>query len=80
MWYSAVHMSQMETRTYSVAGMTCAHCVLSVREEVVEVVEVAGVVDVEVDLASGRLTMRGEGISDDEIRASVEEAGYRVVA
>ena len=64
-------------RTYSVAGMTCDHCTMSVREEVAEV---AGVTRVAVDLASGRLTVSGEGFSDDAIRSAVADAGYAVVA
>lgn len=67
----------METRQYSVHGMTCAHCVMSVREEVAEV---AGVRAVNVDLASGRLTVSGEGVNDDAVRAAVVEAGYEVAA
>lgn len=64
------------TRHYSVAGMTCDHCVLSVTEEVSEV---PGVDAVEVELSSGRLTVSGGG-DDAEIRAAVAEAGYEVVA
>ena len=64
------------TREYTVSGMTCAHCVMSVREEVSEV---AGVQTVDVDLASGRLTVAGEGVSDDAVKAAVAEAGYEVV-
>jgi copper chaperone len=64
-----------ETREYVVHGMTCDHCVLSVREEVSEV---AGVRSVDVDLASGRLTVEGDGVSDDAVKAAVEEAGYEV--
>jgi copper chaperone CopZ len=30
-------MSSTDQRNYSVAGMTCDHCVISVREEVFEV-------------------------------------------
>lgn len=63
------------TREYTVEGMTCAHCVLSVREEVSEV---EGVERVEVDLASGRLTVAGDGVSDEAVRAAVGEAGYRL--
>jgi copper chaperone CopZ len=63
------------TRTYTVQGMTCSHCALSVTEEVSEV---AGVRDVDVDLASGRLAVDGDGFSDDAIRAAVAEAGYEV--
>ena len=66
-----------ETRTYTVQGMTCAHCVLSVREEVAEV---DGVTEVDADLASGRLTVVGEDIDDSAIRAAVAEAGYEAAA
>ncbi|MBB4664860.1 heavy-metal-associated domain-containing protein [Conexibacter arvalis] len=64
------------TRTYVVSGMTCTHCVASVREEVGEV---AGVEVLDVDLASGRLVVSGEAAdSQDAIRAAVEAAGYSV--
>ena len=65
----------MSERTYSVTGMTCDHCVRSVEEEVGEV---EGVQAVEVELASGLLTVSGEGFSDDAVRGAVAEAGYRV--
>jgi copper chaperone len=67
----------MNQREYLVQGMTCSHCVLSVREEVSEV---AGVSDVDVDLASGRLTVTGSDVSDEAVRAAVAEAGYEVAA
>jgi copper chaperone len=64
-----------ETATYTVTGMTCEHCVASVREEVGDL---AGVSAVEVDLASGRLVVTGP-VSSDAVRGAVEEAGYAVV-
>ena len=67
----------MIPRSYTVSGMTCQHCVMSVTEEVGEV---AGVSGVEVELASGRVTVAGEGFSDEQIAAAVSEAGYEVVA
>jgi copper chaperone len=70
-------MSQSESvREYKVQGMTCEHCVLSVSEEVSEV---AGVQQVDVELASGRLVVRGEDVGDDAVRAAVAEAGYEVL-
>jgi copper chaperone CopZ len=62
-------------RVYTVAGMTCGHCVMSVREEVSEI---AGVQAVDVDLASGRLTVTGD-VSDEAVKGAVAEAGYEVV-
>jgi copper chaperone len=70
-------MSQAETvREYVVEGMTCDHCVLSVSEEVSEV---AGVEQVDLELASRRLVVRGERVSDDAVRAAVADAGYEVI-
>ena len=66
-----------ETREYTVRGMTCSHCVLSVREEVSDV---RGVSAVDVDLASGRMTVTGEDFDDEAVRAAVAEAGYEIAA
>ncbi|MEO3791122.1 cation transporter [Nonomuraea sp. B10E15] len=64
------------TSTYTVKGMTCGHCVSSVREEVSEV---TGVANVEVDLATGLLTVDSDGLIDSaKIIIAVEEAGYEV--
>jgi copper chaperone CopZ len=57
---------------YTVVGMTCEHCVASVREEVGEL---AGVDGVDVDLESGRLVVRGT-VGDEQVAAAVREAGY----
>jgi copper chaperone CopZ len=66
-----------DTRSYTVSGMTCAHCVLSVTEEVSGV---AGVRSVDVDLATGRMVVAGEGFTDEAVSAAVDEAGYEVTA
>jgi copper ion binding protein len=64
----------MSTSTYTVTGMTCAHCVASVTEEVSEV---AGVTHVDVDLDTGQVTVTSDAPLDDgAVRAAVEEAGY----
>ena len=65
----------MTEKTYTVVGMTCEHCVRSVREEVAEV---GGVEALEVDLASGRLRVRGRDVSDADVADAVAEAGYEV--
>jgi copper chaperone len=64
-------------RDYIVQGMTCSHCVMSVREEVSEV---AGVSAVDVDLASGRMSITGQDVSVSAVREAVAEAGYEVAA
>ncbi len=65
----------MSTSNYTVVGMTCEHCVSSVTEEVSEV---PGITDVDVDLATGRLTVVGTDIDDATVQAAVEEAGYQL--
>ncbi|WP_374929826.1 heavy-metal-associated domain-containing protein [Kytococcus sedentarius] len=64
----------MSTTEYTVTGMTCGHCEMSVREEVSEV---PGVQDVQVSHETGRLTVAGtDDVSTDAVIAAVEEAGY----
>ncbi|MEU4477204.1 cation transporter [Micromonospora sp. NPDC023966] len=67
----------MLTTTYQVQGMTCGHCVNSVSTEVSAL---PGVTDIQVDLASGRVTVTSESPLDtDTVRAAVDEAGYDLV-
>ena len=62
------------TETYTVTGMTCGHCVQAVTGELIRL---PGVRDVRVDLSSGRITVRSDGMVPlDEVRAAVDEAGY----
>ncbi|MGY1593303.1 heavy-metal-associated domain-containing protein [Geodermatophilus sp. SYSU D00708] len=66
----------MSTATYTVVGMTCSHCVTAVTEEVSAV---PGVTTVDVDLASGGLTVTStEPVDEGAVRAAVEEAGYEI--
>ena len=65
------------TSIFTVAGMTCAHCVAAVTEEVGKIPHVD---KVEVDLASGAVTVVSEGPVDPiEFAAAIDEAGYEVV-
>jgi copper chaperone len=67
----------MTTTTFPVTGMTCAHCVASVTEEVGEL---PGVASVAVDLVVGGdslVTVESDAPLDPEaVRAAVDEAGY----
>lgn len=67
----------MNNSSYTVNGMTCDHCALSVTEEVGAL---PGVQGVDVDLASGRVSVTGPAVDDDAVRAAVAEAGYEVAA
>ena len=66
----------MTDKTYTVTGMTCGHCVNAVTEEVGKV---GGVEAVAVDLETGRVTVTGDGYSQQQIAAAVDEAGYTLV-
>jgi len=66
----------MPTRTYTVEGMTCGHCVAAITGNVVKV---PGVTQTDVNLGNATLTVAGDRLSDDAIAAAVDEAGYRVL-
>jgi copper chaperone len=66
-------MSDGEQRTYSVAGMSCEHCVAAVTAELGEL---PGVSAVNVDLASGAVVVSGGEVDDATVRGAVEAAGY----
>ncbi len=64
------------TTAYTVSGMTCQHCASAVTEEVSEI---DGVTDVDVDLATGRVSVISDAPLDDTaVRAAVDEAGYQL--
>ena len=62
-----------ETAVYTVPAIHCAHCAMSIREEVGEV---EGVDEVDVDLDAKVVTIRGRDLDDAELRAAIVEAGY----
>lgn len=65
-----------EQQTYVVTGMTCEHCVRAVTDEVAAL---DGVLDVQVDLASGRVEVTSEAPLDQAaVAAAVDEAGYEL--
>jgi copper chaperone len=67
----------MQTTTYSVPGMTCAHCRVAITEEVRRV---HGVRFVDVDLNAKSVAVDGVGFTDAAVRAAIDDAGYDVAA
>ena len=64
----------MNTATYQVTGMSCQHCVDAVTAEVGRL---AGVEQVQVDLAAGTVAVTSAAELDLEaVRAAVDEAGF----
>lgn len=68
----------MPISTFSVSGMTCEHCVRAVKQEVGEI---SGVTQVEVELGTpSTVTVQStEPISQQDLVAAINEAGYEVV-
>lgn len=62
-----------ETITYNVPAIHCEHCAASIKEEVGEV---EGVDSVAVEVGSKAVTIQGEQLSDEALRAAIREAGY----
>jgi copper chaperone len=67
----------VSTTVFTVAGMTCAHCVAAVTDEVGRL---PGVRDVRVDLATGAVTVTSDvDLDEADVAAAVDEAGYAIV-
>lgn len=64
------------TRTFTVDGMTCGHCVDAVTREVSAL---PGITSASVDLASRQLTVTGD-TGTEAIAEAVAEAGYTLVS
>ena len=68
----------METSVYTVKGMTCSGCMNKVTGAVSGL---AGVSEVDADIASGELTVVSDGPVDAQlVRSAVKEAGYEVLS
>jgi copper chaperone len=61
--------------TYSVPGISCAHCRVAITGEVGRL---PGVSAVDVDLTAKRVTVTGAGVDDAAVRTAIDDAGYDV--
>jgi copper chaperone len=68
------------TATYDVTGMTCAHCVRAVTDEVAAL---PGVRDVDVELVAGGTSVvtvvSAASLPEQAVRDAIDEAGYELV-
>jgi copper chaperone len=62
------------TSTYTVEGMTCGSCAAKVTDAVNHV---PGVVETDVDLTTGTLTVAGAGVDHAAVRSAISAAGYQ---
>ena len=71
-------MSTTTTTTFTVTGMTCGGCVRHVGHAISEI---DGVIDVDVQLAGGIVTVASDTPVDPAaVEAAVVEAGYEVAS
>ena len=68
----------MKQITLKVQGMTCQHCVIAIEKSVGKL---SGVAEVAVNLANGQVDvhMDERKVSEAELRAAIESAGYQVM-
>lgn len=68
----------VKTKNFKVSGMSCGHCENAVKEELSELV---GIEKIDVSAQSGELKVTlSQAVSDEQIIAAVEEAGYSAAA
>ncbi len=66
----------LEMKTLKIKGMSCQHCVKSVKKTLEEI---DGITEVAVDLAKGEATFRETSPVDGElIRERIQKAGYEL--
>ena len=68
-------MNVVQQLVFTVPGISCGHCEAAIKHEVGAV---AGVTDIDVDLESKLVTVRGAALDRDDIVAAIDEAGYDV--
>ena len=68
-------MNVVQQLVFTVPGISCGHCEAAIKHEVGAV---AGVADIDVDLDSKLVTVRGAALDRDDIVAAIDEAGYDV--
>jgi copper chaperone len=59
--------------TYRVPGISCGHCERAISSELLRV---AGVEGVNVDLETKLVVVHGQSLDDARLRAAIENAGY----
>jgi copper chaperone len=62
-----------KTLTYTVAGLSCAHCKAAVESELLATPRVT---EADVDLDTKQVVVQGTDLDDSALRAAILEAGY----
>lgn len=74
-WSANYSTPVMSTKTLTINGMHCEHCVASVRDAL-EALDGVSVENVEI----GQAKISVDSVTDDELSAVLDEAGYELVS
>ena len=66
---------EMPFKTFLIEGMTCNHCVASVKDAIIDI---DGVQEVKINLEQKNAVVDGD-YNSDEVKAAIVKAGYKVV-
>lgn len=67
----------MKNQTITISGMTCGHCVMSVRKELGKI---DGVKIDAVKIGSAAVTVDETKVTEQALQQAIEEAGYSVTS
>jgi copper ion binding protein len=67
----------VEQVIFTVTGMSCAHCVAAITDELTKV---PGVTAVHIDLETKMVVVDGDQLHEKALRDAIDEAGYEVAS
>ncbi|HEY5616060.1 MAG TPA: heavy-metal-associated domain-containing protein [Bacteroidota bacterium] len=66
----------MTTKELKIEGMSCGHCVMSVKKELSKL---SNVKVEDVQIGSARVQVDEATVTDEQLTKAIEDAGYRLV-
>ena len=66
----------MTTKELKIQGMSCGHCVMSVKKELSKL---SNVKVEDVQIGSARVQVDETAVTDEQLTKAIENAGYRLV-
>ncbi|HEX9829097.1 MAG TPA: heavy-metal-associated domain-containing protein [Bacteroidota bacterium] len=66
----------MTTKELKIEGMSCGHCVMSVKKELSKL---SNVKVEDVQIGSARVQVDEAAVTDEQLTKAIENAGYRLV-
>ena len=66
----------MTEKEYTIEGMSCAHCIMSVRKSLEKI---SGLEVVDVTIGKARVRVDEKEVSESRVERAINEAGYAMV-